>query len=101
MNRRSPFQQVRENIDPGAYFSDRLNIALKPQRDGWACGGLCPFHQDRHRGSFRINTQTGAYKCFACGAAGGDVVAFEQALIGDDALSAAKRILRRSGVCHV
>jgi hypothetical protein len=28
-------------------------------------------------------------------------MAFEQALIGDDALSAAKRVLRRSGVNHV
>ncbi|NOV28588.1 hypothetical protein DDY07_02305 [Methylomonas sp. ZR1] len=26
----------------------------------------------------KLNTQTGGFKCFSCGAAGGDVIAFEQ-----------------------
>ena len=31
---------------------------------------LCPFHDDRHVGSFSVN-RTGAYYCFVCGAQGG------------------------------
>jgi len=37
---------------------------------------LCCFHQDT-RPSFRVNVQTGAFKCMSCGAAGGDVLDFQ------------------------
>jgi DNA primase len=50
------------------------------KKHGWNDGGLCPFHSDNKPGSFRVNLVTGAYKCFACGAAGGDIVAFIMAL---------------------
>ena len=32
--------------------------------------GLCPFHEDRHLGSFVVNERGNYYKCFACGATG-------------------------------
>ncbi|WP_082054117.1 CHC2 zinc finger domain-containing protein [Methyloterricola oryzae] len=41
-------------------------------------GGLCPFHADGRAGSFRVHLETGAFCCFACGAKGGDIVAFVQ-----------------------
>jgi hypothetical protein len=37
--------------------------------------GLCPFHDDRSLGSFKVNDGKGLYKCFACGASG-DVIDF-------------------------
>lgn len=52
------------------------------KKHGWNDGGLCPFHNDNKPGSFRVNLMTGAYKCFACGAAGADVIAFAMALYG-------------------
>jgi len=52
------------------------------KKHGWNDGGLCPFHSDNKPGSFRVNLVTGAYKCFACGAAGADVIAFAMALYG-------------------
>jgi DNA primase len=36
---------------------------------------VCPFHKDTNP-SLRIKTETGAYRCFVCGARGGDVLAF-------------------------
>jgi DNA primase len=42
----------------------------------WKEAGICPFHDDRKAGSFRINVDNGAFKCFSCGAAGGDIIAF-------------------------
>jgi len=36
---------------------------------------LCPFHEDS-RPSLRVNVESGAFRCMACGAAGGDVVDF-------------------------
>ena len=36
---------------------------------------LCPFLPDTTP-SFRVNIETGAFRCMACGARGGDVLAF-------------------------
>lgn len=42
---------------------------------------LCPFHDDRHP-SLRVNVETGAFRCMACGAKGGDVLAYHRARYG-------------------
>lgn len=69
--------RIKREITPANYYQAALpEITLK--RHGWNDGGLCPFHADNSRGSFRINLETGGFKCFSCGAAGGDVIAFEQ-----------------------
>lgn len=39
----------------------------------------CPFHEDK-RPSLAIHMEKGAFKCFSCGAKGGDVLAFHQQL---------------------
>lgn len=36
---------------------------------------LCPFHDDTHP-SLRVRIDNGGFKCMACGAHGGDVLAF-------------------------
>jgi hypothetical protein len=53
-------------------------------RNGWICGGLCPFHDDRSKGSFRINILSGSFVCYSCGASGGDVVDFARLRYGLD-----------------
>lgn len=44
---------------------------------------LCPFHDDKHAGSFYVNPSTGWYKCFACDASGGLYRLMEQLGLDD------------------
>lgn len=72
---------IRQSISPADFYQHELpNAPLK--RQGWNGGGLCPFHADNKAGSFHVNLTTGAYKCFSCGEAGSDVIAFTMALYG-------------------
>lgn len=38
---------------------------------------VCPFHDDTHP-SLRIDVETGAFRCMACSAKGGDVLEFHR-----------------------
>ena len=72
---------IRANIDPREFYRHELRAMPRDGRlsgSGWTDGGLCPFHNDRHKGNFRINLDSGAFVCFACGAKGQDVIAFVQ-----------------------
>lgn len=74
-------EYIKNLLSPFDFYRHELpNTLLK--KPYWNDGGLCPFHADNKAGSFRVNLSTGAYKCFACGMAGGDVVAFVMALYG-------------------
>ena len=72
---------IKRALSPRDFYRHELPNA-KLKKHGWNDGGLCPFHADNTAGSFRVNLITGAYKCFACGVAGGDVVGFAMALYG-------------------
>jgi len=72
---------IKQSLSPRDFYGHELPGA-KLKRPGWNDGGLCPFHSDNRPGSFRVNLTTGAFNCFACGAAGGDVIAFVMALYG-------------------
>lgn len=74
---------IKKNVDPRLFYERELPTAKPFKKDGWNDGGLCPFHDDARPGSFRVNTRTGAYRCFACDAAGGDIIAFNQARFPD------------------
>lgn len=72
---------IKQRLSPLDFYRHELPKApLK--RQGWNDGGLCCFHGDNKPGSFRVNLTTGAFKCFSCGMAGGDIVAFVMALYG-------------------
>lgn len=72
---------IKHTLNPADFYRHELPDApLK--RSGWNDGGLCCFHRDNKPGSFRVNLTTGAFKCFSCGMAGGDVVAFVMSLYG-------------------
>ncbi|PPC90455.1 MAG: hypothetical protein CTY34_07685 [Methylobacter sp.] len=73
------------------YRHELHNAPLK--KHGWNDGGLCPFHSDNKPGSFRVNLITGAFKCFACGAAGSDVIAFAMALYGLEFVEALAKLV--------
>jgi len=57
---------------PAAYYADEgvKLFGLGTWRDA-----ICPFHQDTSP-SLRVRIETGAFRCMACGARGGDVLAF-------------------------
>jgi DNA primase len=67
---------LKRAIAPSDYYQSALQKMKPPKRFGWAEAGLCPFHDDTHAGSFRIHTNTGAFRCFSCGAKGADIIAF-------------------------
>ncbi len=71
-------KNIKAAISPADYYYHELPEATL-KKSGWTNGELCPFHTDTHARSFRINTITGAFKCFACDASGGDIIEFEQA----------------------
>lgn len=86
---------VKVAVPPSAYYPAELPSMPAPQRAGWTDAGLCPFHADKHAGNFRVNLATGAYRCFACGAKGGDVLAFHQQRHGLNFPDALQDLVRR------
>lgn len=80
MNRRASrirVEVLKQAIAPADFYREELGIMqISRTRCGWMIGGICPFHNDRRPGSFKFNTLSGAFKCFSCGASGGDILAF-------------------------
>ncbi len=72
--------------DPRAYFK---SVGLRLVGRGRWRSVVCPFHDDAHP-SLRVNIDTGAYKCMACGAKGGDVLAFHRQRHGLSFVQAAR-----------
>ncbi|HOT37754.1 MAG TPA: CHC2 zinc finger domain-containing protein [Candidatus Latescibacteria bacterium] len=69
--------RLKSAIPPAEFFRVELpGMPPTKRANGWVDGGLCPFHDDHNAGNFRINLDNGAFKCFACGARGGDIIAF-------------------------
>lgn len=67
---REALDQVRDRLDRAEVRGDELYA-------------LCPYHDDRHVGSFSVNRHTGRYFCFACGARGGVHQLFQKLGIND------------------
>ncbi len=88
---------IKHSLTPLAFYRHELPKA-KLKKHGWNDGGLCPFHNDNNIGSFRINIETGAFKCFSCGEAGGDVVAFTMTLHGLRFSEALSQLVRDWGL---
>ncbi|MFI3197922.1 MAG: CHC2 zinc finger domain-containing protein [Methylococcaceae bacterium] len=80
-NKKLNAEHIKNSLTPFDFYSHELPGAPLKKHD-WNDGGLCPFHSDNKAGSFRVNLTTGAFKCFACGIAGSDVIAFIMALYG-------------------
>lgn len=70
-------KQIKESIDPeGFYLKEQELLRLKNRSGSWAEAGLCPFHPDKTAGSFKVNFNTGAFRCWSCGTSGGDIIDF-------------------------
>lgn len=80
----------REQLpDPTSYF-EAEGLRLKgPSRAKWKTTS-CNFHGGSD--SMRINTRSGAWVCMSCAAKGGDVLAYQIAMHGQDFIDAAKAL---------
>ena len=75
---------------PQEYYAIELDALRGSGRSATA---RCPFHDDRHP-SLSVNLETGAFRCRvpACGAHGGDVLAFHMARYDLSFVAAAKSL---------
>lgn len=72
-------QAIKAAINPHDFYLRELNLCRFLHKSGvWAIAGTCPFHDDEKAGSFKVNLETGAFKCWSCGERGGDIIAFLQ-----------------------
>ena len=73
---------------PIAYYSEVFPTLSKGKR--WALV-TCPFHDDRTP-SLSVNLSEGHFRCHACGAKGGDIIAFEMRRSGLSFKATLKRL---------
>lgn len=73
--------------DPVAYYEAQ---GLPLQRGGKWRSTRCDFHDGSD--SMRIKVETGAFRCMNCEARGGDVLAYQMAIHGQDFVAAAKAL---------
>jgi DNA primase len=86
-------------IPPSDFFRAELSgMPSKKRQTGWVDGGLCPFHADHQKGSFRVNLTTGSFNCFACGARGRAPIDFVMSRDGLRFVDAVKRIAEEWGL---
>ena len=85
-NRRGFRRELLPN--PSIYYAQALGVPGK--RSGWRTV-RCPFHDDKHA-SLSVNVESGRFRCHACGAKGGDVLAFHRRRHGLDFKAAAKEL---------
>ena len=64
---------IIERILDAARIEEVVRDFVDLKKKGVRYLGLCPFHDDRHLGSFVVYPKGNCYKCFMCGAKGGVV----------------------------
>ena len=79
----------RKDLPPAIQYYESQNITLKGT-GAWR-DALCCFHTDT-KPSLRINVERGSYRCMACGARGGDVLAFHMHKHGLGFVEACKQL---------
>lgn len=74
--------QLKKAIDPIDFYTSEGQEITTRGCSSWKLGGLCPFHDDHHAGSFYINDIDGSYSCFSCKTFGNDIIDFTQKKYG-------------------
>lgn len=83
---------VKAQINPADFYRSELGD-IKFSKQTWNNGGLCPFHDDKRPNSFFIHLQSGAYKCFSCGAKGSSIISFIEDFYGLDFPEALNKLI--------
>lgn len=76
IEKRVSASSLKEKIDPLSFYLGEGQEIKFSKNSEWRLAGICPFHNDKKEGSFRVNIENGAFKCFSCGEKGGDVITF-------------------------
>ncbi|MBO4621996.1 MAG: hypothetical protein J5635_04930 [Paludibacteraceae bacterium] len=64
-------EHTEQKIKDAARITDVMEASgFQLRRRGASLECLCPFHEDRHLGSFKVNVNMNTYYCFSCGAKG-------------------------------
>ena len=79
----------RKALPEAITYYEQQGIKLKSS-GAWR-DAICPFHQDT-KPSLRVNVERGSYRCMACGARGGDVLAFHMQKHGLGFIQAIKEL---------
>lgn len=81
----------RESLPaPADYYTRELPELRHRTRQVWA-QARCVFHKDRNP-SLSVNLLSGGFRCFGCGAHGGDVLAFHMLRHGLEFKTAAREL---------
>lgn len=68
--------QLKQLINPADFYHHELPDMKPTIRAAWTNAGLCVFHRDTKPNSFFVNLDSGAFRCFSCGASGSDIISF-------------------------
>lgn len=91
--------QLKSQISAHDFYMREQDLLRFGCRSGkWALAGLCPFHEDRTAGSFKVNLESGSYICFSCGVKGGDILSFTQVRYGLSFKEAMEKLRNEWGV---
>lgn len=91
-------KNLKASLPPVTFFFEEVEQFAPRREQGWMNTGLCPFHPDTRPGSFSVNLDSGAFRCFSCGAAGGDIVAFYRLRYKTDFMTSLEELERRAGI---
>lgn len=58
---------TEQRIKSAAEIVGVVGSFVRLKKSGAEYDGLCPFHQDRHLGSFKVNPRRNLCRCFTCG----------------------------------
>lgn len=82
-----------QRIKDAADIVDVVGSYVELHRKGQNWLGLCPFHNDRHLGSFVVSRNKKSYRCFSCDAHG-DAIDFVMKMERVDFLQACKMLFQ-------
>ncbi len=84
---------IKDAINPHNFYLREQNLCQFGYRSReWVTAGLCPFHEDKKQGSFKVNVASGAFRCWSCGACGSDIIAFIQKRDGLDFVDTLRKL---------
>ena len=79
----------RRNLPEPVGYYEAAGLVFRERKGKWRTT-RCEFHGGSD--SMRINTDSGAFACMACGASGGDVISYEMQATGAEFIDACKAL---------
>ena len=79
----------RRNLPEPVGYYEAAGLVFRERKGKWRTT-RCEFHGGSD--SMRVNTDSGAFACMACGASGGDVLSYEMQATGAEFIDAAKAL---------